>query len=178
MFRFLNSTGIEYVLVGGIPAAIHGEPRVTADVDLVAFLSPGEIERILARARRAGARVRAREVRLGAGAGGFFRIRVGDIDVDFLVAGSVYEFELLTRRRWKVIFGVRVPIASPEDSILMKLVSGRPVDWADAKAIQIRRGSRLDRTYLERWARLLPVQRDRGKAIHRWHRLLRSEYRK
>ena len=97
--------------------------------------------------------------------------------VDFLVASVAFEFELLTRRQWVHILGVRVPILSPEDVILMKLYSGRPIDWSDAKAVQVRQGSKLDRTYIEGWARQLEIQRGRGHVIDRWKKLLKMEYR-
>lgn len=35
VIRFLNESQVSYAMIGGLAASLRGEPRVTADVDLV-----------------------------------------------------------------------------------------------------------------------------------------------
>jgi hypothetical protein len=42
IFHELNEAGARYVLVGGLATVLHGYARLTADVDLVVDLAPGE----------------------------------------------------------------------------------------------------------------------------------------
>jgi hypothetical protein len=165
------------VLVGGLAAGIHGEPRATLDADLIAFLPEDDLDRLMAVARRHGVRFSAAAIRHGATKDAFFRMRIGGLQVDFLVGRSAFEFDVLTRRQWVNLFGVRVPVATPEDVILMKLVAGRPQDWQDARAVLARHGDRLDGRYMSGWAKELRVQRGRGRAIRRLARLRAMRYR-
>lgn len=164
-------------MVGGLAAGYQGEPRVTEDADVVVFLPPGDLERLIAHARRRRLRCSPAAVRRGASADAFFRFPVAGVQVDFMVGQSAFEFDVLSRRKPVSLFGIRVPMASPEDVILMKLVAGREQDWPDAKAILVRHGARLDGRYLAGWARALKVQRGRGNALRRLQRLRRMGYR-
>jgi len=175
--RFLNSSGATYVLVGGIPAGILGEPRFTDDVDALVFLPTDDVDTFLRSARRSKAKGLGRNASAKIRKHRFLRLWIGGDQLDVLVASSLHEFEMMTRRRWVDWGGVSVAIPSPEDMILLKLMSGRVQDWLDAKAIQIRHGSKLDKDYLESWARRLKVQRGRGRVIARLTRLFRMRYR-
>lgn len=177
VFRFLNASRIRYALIGGIPAGVFGEPRVTVDVDLVLMLSGDNLDHLAARARRDGIAIDVGRMERGAYRKRFFRLRIAGTDVDFLTGDSVYEEELLARAISKRMFGCTVRLASPEDIILTKLVSGRALDLNDAKAIEISRRVRLDRGYIRAWAARLRVQRGRGTALARWKRLLAGGYR-
>jgi predicted nucleotidyltransferase len=48
MLRGLTSAGVEYVVIGGVAANVHGSPRITADVDICYDPDPGNRE-LLAR---------------------------------------------------------------------------------------------------------------------------------
>ncbi len=45
--RPLNRLGIRYIVGGGVAAILYGEPRFTNDLDLVAFLRPDDIPRLI-----------------------------------------------------------------------------------------------------------------------------------
>jgi hypothetical protein len=49
--------GIEYVVVGGVAAALHGAPRLTFDMDIVPATDPRNLERLLRALKALGARV-------------------------------------------------------------------------------------------------------------------------
>ena len=177
VFRFLNASGIRYVIVGGVAAGVVGEPRATIDVDLVTFLPQEELDLFLGFLRKRRTRFSEREIRKHVRGNAFFRMTVAGTQVDFIVGESAFEFDVLTRAVKVWMFGVRIPVASPEDVLLMKLVSGRTIDWLDAKAIQVRQGTKLDGSYLKSWAARLRVQRGRGRVSSRLKKLYRMRYR-
>lgn len=45
--RPLNQAGIRYVVSGSVAAIFYGEPRLTHDVDLIVFLNPNDLRRLL-----------------------------------------------------------------------------------------------------------------------------------
>lgn len=47
LIRALNTAGVEYILVGGLAATVHGAARATYDVDVVCARSPANIERLV-----------------------------------------------------------------------------------------------------------------------------------
>lgn len=47
LFRTLEDAGVRYVVVGGLAVLLHGVDRLTADVDLVIDLAPGEATRAI-----------------------------------------------------------------------------------------------------------------------------------
>lgn len=50
--------GIEFIVVGGVAAVIHGAPVTTQDLDIVPRQSPGDAERLLAALARLDTRFR------------------------------------------------------------------------------------------------------------------------
>jgi hypothetical protein len=75
-----------------------------------------------------------------------------DISVDFLFADNEYARQALKRKERVSLKDFSVNITTPEDLILLKLLSGREQDWIDAaKVLEIQAG-RLDKKYLTSWA--------------------------
>lgn len=48
LLRALSGDGIEFIVVGGAAAVIHGAPITTQDLDIVPRLDPGDPERLVA----------------------------------------------------------------------------------------------------------------------------------
>ncbi len=46
-FRFLNESGVEYLLIGGWAVGFHGYPRATADMDVWVACDPENAKRIV-----------------------------------------------------------------------------------------------------------------------------------
>jgi hypothetical protein len=75
--------------------------------------------------------------------------------VDVLVAKTPFESEVLARAVPIEIGGAQLPVASPEDLIVYKLLADRPRDREDIRAVlrtQERAGRRVDWDYVGRWA--------------------------
>lgn len=47
LIRTLADAGVEFILVGGVAATVHGSTRLTRDVDVVYARSPENIERLI-----------------------------------------------------------------------------------------------------------------------------------
>jgi hypothetical protein len=61
-----------------------------------------------------------------------------------------------------------VHVVTPEDLILMKIISERPRDVADAEAIARRRIAELDLAYLEPRIRELATALESDAILNRW----------
>jgi hypothetical protein len=136
---------VEFVIVGGVAAALHGSSRVTFDVDVVPRLEQPSWERAIDLLWTLGARPRipeslehirdiehVREWRRDKGMLALnFRTADGSIDVDFLVSESD-GFDQLRARAVSITLHERTFfVASIEDLIGMKQRAGRPQDLLD-----------------------------------------------
>jgi len=166
----LESEGIDYAIVGGIANAVWGEPRATIDVDVTISVEP--------------ARLRATIPAIAAP----FHIPVSDpvsfvqqtrvlpldttegVRIDVIFALLPFELEAIRRAKRVTIAERSVSIVTPEDLVLMKIVSDRPRDLADAEAILRRRRHELDRGYLEPRVRELATALERDEIFDRWKR--------
>jgi hypothetical protein len=164
----LESLDIEYAIVGGIANAIWGEPRATIDVDVTVSVSEEDLPRtvpaIAARLRPAVsdpvAFVQATRV---------LPLDTADgVRVDVIFALLPFELDAIRRARTVFIADRTVQVVTPEDLVLMKIISERPRDIADAEAIVRRHSRELDSGYLEPRIRELAAALEREDIIDRW----------
>ena len=165
----LESAGVRYAIGGSWASTAFGEARFTNDVDIVADLTPENVEHVLARlptsfysepeeAREAIARGRPFNIIHVPTAFKFdlFPARAFSLGMDeldraiFLPATGLSELPL--------------PFVTPEDILLAKLhwysLGGNvsDVQWRDIRGIVLNRASHLDRAYLEQGADKLGVR--------------------
>ena len=88
-----------------------------------------------------------------------------------VLAGPGLELDFLARARVLDVDGVRVPVASPEDVVVMKLLAGRPKDTEDAGAILAAHPD-LDLGLVRRQLRGLEHALDRSDLLPLLERLL------
>lgn len=155
--------GIEYALMGGIAVRVYGIPRPTYDVDFTAAIPRDSLPDFYDAVEDAGYTVpetyRSGYVDQIAGMPLVkFRLNLEGrgVDVDMFIAETVYQKEVLHRRRREVINGLSAWLVTPEDLILLKLVAGRPRDHADISDIRFVQGE-LDEDYMRGWAGELGV---------------------
>jgi hypothetical protein len=135
--RALGKLGLRWYLFGAQAALLYGAARLTADIDVTVQLGDRETLDLVRALEKAGFRLRVRDV------GGFVaktRVlpllhRSSGMPVDIVLAGPGIEELFFKRRRRRRIEGVPVPIASPEDLVVMKVLAGRGKDEDDAVAI-------------------------------------------
>ncbi len=75
-----------------------------------------------------------------------------DVDIDVVFTALPFEDEVIARVRFIKIRNVRIPLATPEDLIIMKAVAGRARDIADIEAL-VTANPTLDRHRVRRWVR-------------------------
>ena len=162
----LESLGVRYHIGGSYASSIHGIPRQTQDIDLVAALSP---DSAAALARQLSGQFYADEssARAAACAKKSFNLVHLDsgIKVDVFALGDAPfdREEFGNAEPVQVDPQHRAFVKSPEDTILRKLlwyrlggeVSER--QWSDIVGISRIQGDRLDLEHLHRWALELGV---------------------
>ena len=146
----LHDHHVDFVIVGGVAAALHGSSRVTFDLDVVPSLAQTSWEAAVDLLWSMGARPRIPEpldrirdvaqVRRWRRDKGMlalnFRAADGSIEVDLLV-GESDQFDALRTRAVKVTLGQRTfLVASIDDLIAMKRRAGRPQDLLDIEQLQ------------------------------------------
>jgi hypothetical protein len=161
--RLFESLGVDYAVMGGIAVRAHGIPRPTQDVDFTAAIERNRLAELFDAASRLGYTipeefasgwvdqvagmplVRIRRYAKGKG-----------VDVDVFLAESSFQRELLARARTELVDDQPLRVVTPEDLILLKLVSHRHRDLADVGDILFTQGQ-LDVAYMRRWAKELGV---------------------
>ncbi len=139
IFACLNRHGVQYVLIGGLAAVLHGSPLPTVDADICPSRAPGNLERLAAALAELDARIRTadtpagvpfpREARFLAGIELLNLVtRAGDIDLAFVPAGTT-GFDDLDRRAVRMtVHESTIGVAALEDIIRSKEAANRPKD--------------------------------------------------
>ncbi len=146
----LHDRHVDFVIVGGVAAALHGGSRVTFDLDIVPSLAETSWQAAVDLLWSLGARPRIPEtlerirdpeqVRIWRRDQGMlalnFRTPDGSTEVDLLVSESD-QFALLRERAVTVTLDQRTFfVASIDDLIAMKRHAGRPQDLLDIAQLQ------------------------------------------
>jgi hypothetical protein len=158
---FLQLEHIEHALIGGLAASLRGEPRVTADVDLVIGADVHRALELLDHLEGSSFRplfddpadVVQRSFILP------LRHHSTNIKVDMTLGLSGFEQQAMTRATAMDVAGTTISVATAEDLLIMKVLAGRPRDNADALGIIAAHGDRLD------WDYCLRVASELGEAL-------------
>ena len=134
--ELLNSTGVEYLLVGGYALAAHGHPRYTGDLDIWLAPTASNVSRLL----------RALDL-FGCGSPGLMEadlmqpeavIQLGfpKARIDLLTAIDGVRFDECYPRRMSLrVTGIDLPVSGLSDLRANKLASGRLKDLADLESL-------------------------------------------
>ena len=151
--RGLGELRIPFMLIGGQAVLLHGQPRLTEDIDVTLGVDVDQLPRLLTLCGRLGLTV------LPEAPEPFVRETYvlpvhhteSGIRVDFIFSTTPYERQAISRAESVALAGVPVPFASAEDLLSHKLFAGRPRDLEDAESVVRRKGTSLDWAYLEHW---------------------------
>jgi hypothetical protein len=151
----LERRGLPFMVIGGQAVLVHGEPRLTQDIDITLGAGPADIGDVIAACEALELETLPEDP--AAFARRTFVLPAADpairIRVDFIFSTTPYERLAISRAVSVPVGGVSVPYASAEDLLIHKLFAGRPRDVEDARGVVARQGERLDWDYVERWAR-------------------------
>lgn len=160
---FLDKSDLRYTLVGGLAVGIWSAPRATVDVDFLVALSSGEagnLSRLLKESDRF--------IFIHATPMIFKKVSLlratlksnPDIAVDFLFADDEFKKQMVQRSSVISITGFPVQIPTPEDLIILKLLSGRPQDRIDVEQIRENQKNELNAGYIKEWCDKLGILLD------------------
>jgi len=141
----LESLGVAWYLFGARAAILHGVARLTADVDVTVRL-PAQVS-----SRSVVDRLVTHHFQPRITEPDFIeRTRVlpllhtpSSLPLDIVIAGPGLEDRFFDRAITRLVEDVRVPVASAEDIIIMKVLAGRPKDIEDIVAIAAGYGDAL-----------------------------------
>ncbi|MBX3416905.1 MAG: hypothetical protein KF851_04830 [Pirellulaceae bacterium] len=144
----LERAGVEFILIGGLAAVVHGSSRATVDVDVVYRRSRENMERLVSalqpfapylRGVPPGLPFRFDLETLESGLNFTLITQIGDIDLLAEVPGNG-TWETLEKYSKEIeIFGAKSRVISLPKLIELKIASGRPKDIeaiAELQAIQ------------------------------------------
>lgn len=138
--RVLNQHGVDYVVVGGFAAVLHGSALPTADVDVVPARDDGNLDRLGMALKELGAELRTADGPVPAPLDGPFlrampfmvnlTTRHGDLDLTFEPAGPRRGFEDwdADASEVEIADGLRIRVASLDAVIESKRAAGRQKD--------------------------------------------------
>lgn len=129
----MHELGAPFLLIGEVGSAVWGRDRGTKDIDL--FVRPETAPKVLDALGSAGYETEVRFEHW------LYKGRLNDIDVDVIFRASrdiLLDDEMLSRALHMVFRGRELPIAPPEDLLVMKAIAtGEDTAryWYDALAI-------------------------------------------
>ncbi len=167
-FRFLQEHHVRHIVIGGLAVTVVGEPRTTADADVIAFLAVEEAETLIGEAVAAGFEIQPEVERERLHTTGTLCFRRGPFQLDIILASLPFEEEALKRASRRKLFGLMLSFPRPEDLIVFKVLAGRQKDLLDAEGIARRHAGRLDRRLMEETIRPLC---DLAEDMTAWNRL-------
>jgi predicted nucleotidyltransferase len=147
LLRVLSEGGVEFILVGGVAATVHGSARLTLDVDVVYRRTSDNLERLVLaltpyrpylRGAPPGLPFRWDAATLRRGLNFTLTTDIGDLDLlGEIVGGGAYD-QLLVDTTEIRVFGVVCRCLNLERLIAVKRAAGRPKD------LEADRGARGD----------------------------------
>lgn len=152
----LETAGVAYAVIGGCARNAYAEARATKDVD---FVVAGD-----AASHEAAMSALAERGFVPASSVGEASDPVPDLvlyrdanqrRVDVLFAKTAFERSALARREHRAPYdAIQLPVVSPEDLIVYKLIAGRTQDFADVEMVvaALAAANRaIDWAYIDRW---------------------------
>jgi hypothetical protein len=138
LLRALSAARVEYIIVGGFAATLHGSARLTEDLDIVYSRSPQNIERLARalaplqpylRGAPPGLPFRWDAETLRRGLNFTLTTELGDVDILGEIAGGGTYESLLPDSQPVQIFGVECLCLGLQRLIEVKRAAGRPKDF-------------------------------------------------
>lgn len=157
--RVARRRKIKIAIMGGVATSIYSPPRATFDLDGIAGVGKGGIKNFLSDLRQEGFTYDKKHPVKSIQGLSFITLYFArhKIYLDLFLAESDFQ-KLILERTHSVRTGkLRLDIISPEDLILVKLLSGRPRDTEDVRQILVANSEELDFAYLRSWAQKLKV---------------------
>ena len=158
---FLGDERIEYMLIGGLAVGIWAEPRATVDIDVLVAVGLDDFDVLKHKLMESRGFVFIHDKPMVFGKIAFLRATLKsnpDISVDFLFSDDEFKNGALQRKETVKIDDFSLNISSPEDLIILKLLSVRAQDRLDAEKIIKLQKENLDKEYMKKWVQELGIE--------------------
>lgn len=162
----LDTAGIDYMLTGSLASSLQGEPRSTHDLDVVIAIQEQQVDTLLSAFPRPAFYADERAAHEAIRTDGMFNVLdvEGGDKVDFwLLTDTGFDLSRFARKVEEEVFGLRLKVSAPEDTILAKLSwslrsGGSEKYYTDALRVYEVQAGDLDVAYIDEWARQLGVE--------------------
>lgn len=171
----LNKHNLPYMIIGGQAVLLHGEPRLTRDIDITIGVNADHLDALLSVVQELALKPLPENIE------SFVRqtmvmpaldVSTG-IRVDFIFSFTPYETGAIKRAKKVKIMGQEVNFASPEDLIIHKIFAGRPRDVEDVRSILLKNPD-IDIRYIQEWLKEFDVSSDEKKFLKTFKLILRE----
>ena len=157
----LDRHSLPYMIIGGQAVLLHGDPRLTRDIDITLGVNTDCLGNLLSVLEELQLKPIPEDIE------SFVRQTMvlpaidetTGIRVDFIFSFTPYETEAIKRAKKVTILGQTVNFASAEDLIVHKIFSGRPRDIEDVKTI-ILKNSKIDIQHIRLWLKEFDASSD------------------
>lgn len=174
--ELVDKANIPYLIIGGIAAGALGEPRATIDIDLNIILKPDDLIGLLKCAKEMELDFNKEEVLQQVKMQEPFRMFYGGVRIDFIISSTEFEENAFNRRQKIRLFNKDAYFPTPEDLIVLKIISGRRKDMTDVESIMIRSKGKLDTPYMDKWVRQIADETSDVSIWNRYQELLNEVY--
>jgi len=132
--ELLDKTGVRYALIGGHAVNAYAPARLTADIDLLVASKSGGVGNVVGAFLRDGWRLDAEYGALQRSGPDFVRlVKDGFPPLEIQASKTDLQEGILARAKLDQSSGL--PIATPEDLVILKLIAYRPKDQGDLAAL-------------------------------------------
>lgn len=136
---------LPWYVFGAQAAIIWGSPRLSADVDITATIAPESVDSFIETMANHGFTLLSDDAELVARTRVLPFVHRGTrMPLDVVLAGPGLEEEFLKRAIPVDIRRTSVPVISPEDLVITKVLAGRPKDIEDVRGVVHERRASLD----------------------------------
>jgi hypothetical protein len=154
--RILHAANLPAVLIGGQAVNCWVEPRITMDVDVTVLSDGAAIRHARSLFESAGFAIQLNQDGGGASGPDFFRFEHSDtqVQLDLQVAKTEYETQVVMRAVHAP--DLAIPVATPEDLLVLKLIASRHKDFKDL--VDLGSLPQIDWPYVETWSAVWEVE--------------------
>lgn len=143
----------QYAVIGGVAVVLNGYPRYTVDLDVLAMFDFTNLDDFLEMASAFGFEARIPDAVAFARRNYVFLLRhiETDLPVDIALAFTPFEQEIIRRANLVNIGETTISLLTPEDLLIMKCVSQRPIDLIDASELYKMYADQIDLRRVRYW---------------------------
>lgn len=173
--RCLERHDIPYMIIGGQAVLLHGEPRLTRDIDVTLGVNTDRLDNLIAAIEELPLRPLPEDIMSFVGQTMVLPAvdEASGIRVDFIFSFMPYEAEAIRRATKVMVLDQGVSFAAPEDIVVHKIFAGRPRDIEDARSILLK-NPEIDLSYIRDWLKEFDAASDEKEFVRTFEGILKT----